>query len=199
MMSISQKFPMHAARSDAARVYFPIATIKSVGDLQFRSQLARDVACLFDIDEDVMSWSCQPITFAYGDEPYVADFKVVRPDRETLVFVVDDGQPPDWVVEQARQLGSAFELVGRNDLPVGRLRNAKDLLRYAGYDVPLGDRIRILAALEELGSLSVAECMSAFQETRAIAGLAKLILEREVEINLYVAISPETQVRRRRD
>ena len=198
-MSISQIFPMHAARSETARVYFPIATIKSVGHVRFRSQLARDVACLFDVDEDVISWSCQPITFACGDELYVADFNVVRPDRETLVFVIDDRKPPDWVVEQAWKSGAAVELARREDLPVGRLRNAKDLLRYAGYDVPLGDRIRILAALEDLGSLSVAECMSAFQETRAIAGLAKLILEREVEIDFDIAISPETQVRRKRD
>jgi len=152
-----------------------------------------------DVDDDVTSWSCQPRTFTEGDQKYVADFKVVREDREALVFVVDEDQPPDWVIEQVRQLGLAFELVEQIDMPVGRLRNARDLLRYARYDVPLGDRIRLLAALDELGSLTIAECLSAFQETRAIAGLARLILEREVEIDLDVVISPETQVRRKRD
>lgn len=198
-MSISQKFSLHSARSNEAQVFYPLATIKSEGPLQFRSQFARDVACLFDIDDDVVSWSCQSVILTNGNEHFAADFHVVRHDGETLVFVNDGAHPPDWTLEQACLRGVEFKLVDRNDLPNGRLRNAKDLLRYGGFDVALGDRIRLLAALDDLGSLSVAECMSAFQETRAIAGLAKLILEREVEIDLDVVISPETQVRRKRD
>ncbi|MCV9961948.1 hypothetical protein OIU34_08540 [Pararhizobium sp. BT-229] len=34
-----------------------------------------------------------------------------------------------------------------------RLRNAKDLLRCGFYRPPLGDRIRLLAAMDEMGSL----------------------------------------------
>ncbi|PZM14840.1 hypothetical protein [Rhizobium tubonense] len=37
------------------------------------------------------------------------------------------------------------------------LGNAKDLLRYGFYRCPLGVKIRLLAALDEMGSLTVAE------------------------------------------
>ena len=61
----------------------------------------------------------------------------------------------------------------------------------------MGDRVRLLAALDENGSMTVSECMPAFLETPPIAGLSSLILHRFVEIELDEArISPETQVRR---
>lgn len=46
--------------------------------------------------------------------------------------------------------------------------------------VPLGDRVRLLAALDEDGSIPVAECLGAFRETRSMAGLSSLILHRFV-------------------
>ncbi|WP_245330996.1 hypothetical protein [Mesorhizobium sophorae] len=64
----------------------------------------------------------------------------------------------------------------------------------------MGDRIRLLGALDEAGSLSVGECLPAFRETRPMAGLASLVLQRFVEVELDQArIGPETAVRRRRD
>ncbi|WP_210388408.1 hypothetical protein [Mesorhizobium caraganae] len=72
-----------------------------------------------------------------------------------------------------------------------------DLLRYARWHCPLGDRVRLLAALDEHGSLTVAECLAAFHETVPIAGLSSLVLRRFVEIDLDEArIGPETAVRR---
>jgi hypothetical protein len=85
-------------------------------------------------------------------------------------------------------------------LPQIRVKNAKDLLRYAKFEAALSDRIRLLAALDEHGSLSVAECLNAFQETKPIAGLASLVLHRFIMMDLDDAlIGPETQVRRKRD
>lgn len=78
-----------------------------------------------------------------------------------------------------------------------RLRNSKDLLRYGFYRPPLGDRIRLLAALDDMGSLTVAECMSAVREGRPMPTVAALILQGFLAIDLdETLIGPETQVRR---
>ena len=78
-----------------------------------------------------------------------------------------------------------------------RLRNAKDLLRYGFYRPPLGDRIRLLAGIEEMGSLTIAECLSAIREGRPMPTLASLILQRFLEVDLDdELLNPETQVRR---
>ncbi len=55
--------------------------------------------------------------------------------------------------------------------------------------------MRLLAGLEENDSLTVAECLGAFCETRAIAGLAALALRRFVSIDIDSApIGPSTSV-----
>lgn len=47
----------------------------------------------------------------------------------------------------------AFVAFRREDVHGGfRLKNAKDLLRYGNSNVPLGDRLRLLGALDEHGS-----------------------------------------------
>ena len=69
-------------------------------------------------------------------------------------------RPPPWVTPIAESMGHQYRPVAMADLEAGfRFRNAKDLLRYGFYRPPLGDRIRLLAALDEMGSLTVAECM----------------------------------------
>lgn len=78
-----------------------------------------------------------------------------------------------------------------------RLRNAKDLLRYGLYRPPLGDRIRILAAMDEMGSLTIAECLSAVVEGRPMPTVAALVLQGFLEVDLDSdMIRPDTQVRR---
>jgi hypothetical protein len=96
----------------------------------------------------------------------------------------------------AVKTGCKYEVVDRKSVPPGRLKNAKDLLRYGGYETPLSDRIRLLAALEDNGSLTVAECLPAFQDIKPIAGLASLVLHRFVTMDLDEIIGPETQVTR---
>jgi hypothetical protein len=60
--------------------------------------------------------------------------------------------------------------------------------------------VRLLAALDEVGSMTVAECLPAFKETLPIAGFASLVLHHFIEIEPDEArIGPETTVRRRRD
>ncbi|WP_430253169.1 hypothetical protein [Neorhizobium sp. DAR64872/K0K18] len=139
------------------------------------------------------------MTFAVDGEIYRPDFVVER-DEGILVIDVSDGQDrPVWLDEVVRSQGFQFESIGKADVPAIRLRNAKDLLRYARYDVTLDDRVRLLAALDENGTLTVAECLPAFKTVPPIAGLASLILSRFIAVDIDDAlIGPETTVRRHR-
>jgi hypothetical protein len=102
------------------------------------------------------------------------------------------------IEEAAAAAGLAYEVVNREQRERGwRLRNARDLLRYGNYRCPLGDRIRVMAALDEAGSFSIAEGLSLFREIAPMAGLASLTLQRIVSLELDEAlIGPETCVRR---
>jgi len=124
--------------------------------------------------------------------------------RDGQSFLIDsispnDCLPPSWVAAAASAQGFGYETLSKAELPVIRLKNGKDLLRYANYDVGLEDRVRLLAALDEHGSLPLVECLSAFQRTPPTAGLASLVLSRLVSVDLDDAlIGPESIVRRNR-
>ena len=93
----------------------------------------------------------------------------------------------------------AYLTMARGDIDPVRLKNCKDLLQSSGGEVSLGDRVRLLSALDEHSSLTLAECLSVFQETKPIRGLANMVVGRFVEIDLDTAlIGPETPVRRYR-
>jgi hypothetical protein len=190
-------------RNEPSRFYYPLATVKCVGSPFFRSQIARDFACLLDVDPDIARWTCEGLELFYGEERYRVDFVVTGKDDRTLMVDVgeDAAKPPDWIELAVGRLGRAYRPVAMHDfVDSNRLANAKDLLRYGFYRCPLGDRVRILAALDEMGSLTVAEALSAFREGRPMACLAALILQGFLEVDLDDAlIGPETAVRRIRD
>ncbi|MDX0847215.1 hypothetical protein GOD74_02250 [Sinorhizobium medicae] len=180
-------------------IYTPMATIKCDGRAQFRSQQARDFACLLDLDPDVARWSTAPPMLRNGDDEYKVDFIVLT---EGGSFLIDVGQeepmPPIWLSAEIESMGHRYRSVAMIDFADSvRLRNAKDLLRYGFYRPPLGDRIRLLAGIEEMGSLTIAECLSAIQEGRPMPTLASLILQGFLEVDLDDdLLSPESQVRR---
>lgn len=189
--------PADTARAWAKTVAVrPFGTVRCQGTPSFRSQLARDLGCLLDMDDGVDAWSCLSAELSHGDERHVPDFLVRRGDVHELV---DAGRGPGylWLEEAAQDRGCAYVLQPPALIQDGfRLSNAKDLLRYARWDCPLGDRVRLMAGLEENGSLTVAECLAAFRETRPIAGLAALALRRFVSIDIDSApIGPSTSVR----
>ncbi|WP_343287063.1 hypothetical protein [Rhizobium sp. AC27/96] len=198
-MSVSTSSPT-GSPIVSAQTFYPLGTIRCSGPSVFRNQLSRDLACILDTDDDIVSWSCMSICLSNGIEEYRPDFVVERADITFLVDTTTDGSPPEWVERSAETAGYHYETVSRSSLPKVRLKNAKDLLRYARFEAALADRIRLLAALDEHGSLSVAECLNAFQETKPIAGLASLVLHRFITMDLdEILIGPETQVRRKRD
>jgi hypothetical protein len=134
--------------------------VRCVGTPAFRTQLARDLACLLDLDDDVDAWSCLPAVGQGG----IPDFLVKKGDEHA---VVDAGSGSLSLKSAAEEIGYAYEAWPAERVRNGfRLRNARDLLRYAGWVCPLGDRIRLLAGLDEAGSLTAAECLAAFSETR---------------------------------
>jgi hypothetical protein len=179
-------------------MFRPRGTARCVGKAAFRTQLARDLGCLLDLDDEVEAWSCLPAVLGHGEDAHVPDFLVQRSGRRHAL--VDAGAAPGRpsLKAEAEERGYSYESWSAERIREGfRLRNAKDLLRYANWECPLGDRIRLLAGLDEAGSLTVAECLPAFAETRPMAGLAALVLHRFVFIDLDAAlIGPETAVRR---
>lgn len=175
-----------------------IQYVRCVGPVFLTSPLARDVGCLMDLDSTVSAWTCRSLKFSYGFDRHKPDIIAEKDDGIMVIDVVSRGAPPFWIADVVVGEGYAYKAISRGDIDPIRLKNCRDLLRYAGVDVPLGDRIRLLAGLDEHGTLTLAESLSAFRETNPIAGLASLVLQRFVEIDLDSMIGPETLVRRHR-
>lgn len=188
------------SQTNPIQIFYPLSTVRCVGPVLFRDQLARDIACLLDVDDDIVSWSCRSLVLSQGEQTYKPDFLVRRADISFVVDGVREDGAPGWVRSKVGEAGFPYEEVSASALPRIRLKNAKDLLRYARYEAALSDRIRLLATLDECSSLTVAEVLLVFRETKPIAGLASMVLNRFIEMNLDEhLIGPETVVRRKRD
>ncbi|MGO7130379.1 hypothetical protein AB9E06_05895 [Rhizobium leguminosarum] len=196
----SRALMLRANRKTASiRTYYPAGTIKCESVAIYRSQVSRDAACMFDFDPGVIHWKCLPFSLPYGDEAHVPDFELLDADGcLELVDAPDRDVDVDVLMASARRMGMSYRQLRRDEIYGGpRLRNAKDLLRYANHQVSLGDRLRLLAGLDENGTLTVAESLAAFTETRAVAGLASLIIQGFISVDLDAGlIGPETTVRR---
>lgn len=194
--------PLGARRnSQSIRIFQPVATIKCDGAAVYRSQVARDVACLFDVNPSVVSWQCMPLPLGDNETAHVPDFLIFDVDGSAILIDAPDRafSVDIAVVEvEARKNGTRYRLLSREEIYDGfRLRNAKDLLRYGHHVTPLGDRLRLLAALDDEGSLPLVECLKAFQETKPVAGIAALILSGFIHVDLDEGpLGPDTLVRR---
>lgn len=187
--------------SASIRTFSPTATIKCDGMTIFRSQSARDAACLFDVNPSIASWHCMPLTLDYGGGVHVPDFGVTDCDGGRLLIDASDRVMPvnSSVIEGcAAHHGARYRrLVAAEVYDGPRLQNAKDLLMYGNHALALGDRVRLLSVLKDHGDLTIAECLTVFTETKPIAGLAQLILRGFVDVDLDTELlGPETMVRR---
>ncbi|UIK19389.1 hypothetical protein [Rhizobium leguminosarum] len=164
----------------------------------FRSQLARDLGCLLDVDETVAAWCCLCFGAKLEDHVHVADFMVDYLDgtREHLDAVEFFGDPA--VTETFACMQRRHRFVTLGEIRHGhRLQNAKDILRYARNRTPLNDRVRLLAALDETGSMTVAETFSLFREIPPLTAISWMALHRFILIDLEEGlIGPDTIVRR---
>lgn len=193
---------VRASRHSASiRTFAPAATIKCDGPSIFRSQVARDTACLLDVNPAIASWSCMPVSLDCRTVSHVPDFGIVNYDGGRMLIDSPDRALPidaDAIAAVAMTAGTRYRRLLADEVYEGpRLQNAKDLLRYGGAVLALGDRLRVLAVLEEHGNLTIAECLTVFVETKPVAGLAQMILRGFVEVDLDTELlGPETMVRR---
>lgn len=179
-------------------------SIKGPPVIRHRSRIARDLACLFDVNPTIVTWECGSRPLTAGDRDHCADFTVL--DVDGLIWLMDapDREPTvdkSILASSAEAIGGLrYRQVERSEIYDGyRLSNATDLLRYNNHKVSLGDRVRLLAALDENGSLSFGECMQVIRESQPVAVLASLILQSIIEVDLDEAlIGPETRVTRMR-
>jgi len=169
----------------------------------YRSAAVRDLAIILDFNPTITAWECGSRQIPVGNTRHRAD--ITAHDVDGTIWLID---APDRklkaqvaaLASSARSLGFRYRQVERTEIYDGfRLRNARDLLRYCGNDVPLGDRVRLLATLDENGSLTLSECLQIVRETKPIAALASMILQGFIEVELDDAlIGPETKVTRMR-
>lgn len=194
-MSIS--FSSSNAQPNSVQIFYPLSTVRCDGPVLFRDQLARDIGCILDVDNDVVSWSCRSTALSRDSQIYRPDFLVRRARSSFLLDGLREEAAPEWAPSAALSAGLEYKQVDPRSLPRVRLKNAKDLLRYARYEAALSDRIRLLAALDECSTLTVAEALMVFRETKPMAGLASMVLHRFISMDLDERlIGPETIVRR---
>lgn len=179
----------------SAKVFFPTATVRLDGQPRFRCQSARDFACLLDVDDDVASWICIPAELPTPQGYHAPDLLVCYEDGNAC-FVDVSNDDLAHVTKAAATLRLNHRVVAPASFADSiRLRNARDLLRYGRYRTPLGDRVRILAALDECSSLTIVEAFPIFREIQPMAGIASLVLSRHISIDLDDdLIGPQTSV-----
>jgi hypothetical protein len=172
---------------------------RCVGRFVARDQLARDVACLLEFEDEISSWNCRSLQLRHGCDTYSPDFVAERQFDILVIDAVGQRRPPPWVAEAIIREGFTYRTMSRGDIDPIRLKNSKDLLQCSGGEVSLGDRVRLLSVLDEQSSLTLAESLTVFREIMPIRGLANMAVARLIEIDLDTAlIGPETLVRRYR-
>ncbi|MCK3776665.1 hypothetical protein MZK49_07960 [Ensifer sesbaniae] len=183
----------------SANISFQLKFSRCIGRFTARDQLARDVACLLDFEDIVSSWNCRSLQFHNGFDTYSPDFVAERSHDVLVIDAVGQRRPPPWIAETVTREGFTYRTMSRGDIDPIRLKNCKDLLQCSGGEVSLGDRVRLLSVLDQQSSLTLAESLTVFQETKPIRGLANMVVGRFIEIDLDTAlIGPETVVRRYR-
>lgn len=186
------------------------ATVRCQGAPQFRSQLARDLGSLLDVDPDIETWECLPFAILLESisgerQRHVPDFRVLRSNGSALLLdalPVFGGKSRMTGYQAVDLADERYEQVAEHSIRTEpRLSNAKELLRYAGYQVSLSDRVRFLATLDEYGPTPISECLRGCRSaTDPIAMIAVLTLRRFIDMDLDEApIGPETVIRRLHD
>lgn len=187
-----------AFREASLNTFFPLATVRCPDRPAFRNQIARDLGCLLDVDETVVAWSCLCFGAHVEDRVHVVDFMVDHFDgtREFLDVAEFFGDPA--VTETIACMKRRHRFVTLGEIYSGhRLQNAKDLLRYARFRTPLNDRVRLMAALSDAGSITVGETFNLFREVPPLTAIAWMTLHRFISMDLDEApIGPDTLIRR---
>lgn len=187
------------SKRQPVNVFYPRKTVRCIGSPSFRNQHARDVATLLDVGEDVVSWSCQPQPIIVGSKMLLLDFVVTYSGASSFVVAAQKPLVPDpALTSEAGKLGCTLSVVAPSDLPGVRLQNARDLMSNASFGVSLDERMRLLCFLDDCGSASLLECMSALRSSAPMAVVSSLFLQRFIDLDIDTALlAPDTIVRRR--
>jgi len=120
-----------------------------------------------------------------------------RSDGSTHVVDIAGSQViPPWIARAAELEDFGYRLWSVNDFPATRLRNARDLLRYARYETSLADRLILLTALKEAGSLRLSEAITMASGTKVVPIISSMILQRLITIDLDAElIGPDSVIR----
>lgn len=195
-MSIEQLAGAHAPKSiqgpemprGEGCAYLPL---RCQGEANFTTALAADVARLLDVDPAVSHWRCQ-VPVAWCDTH--ADFATYG-DRGLEYLFVGGCRA---AVGAATAFPPAARFVSKGDVDPIRLENARLILPLARWRVAIDDRVRLLAVLDEEGSVTLADCLGILRHTsRPIAAVAALALARVVDMDLDEPIGSRTRVIRR--
>jgi hypothetical protein len=174
-------------------------TLRCVGRASFRSSAAFDLSCVLELDGDVDHWRCDPPVLNLDGKDHRPDFLVVHRDgTETLADAPDRDHSTDEgeLADAAHAIGKRYRHFSIQEISGYRLANAKDLLRYKAWSVPLAERVRLVATLEQEGSMPLSECMNAIGHRHAVPFFAALVCQRFLEVDLDIGlIGPETTVR----
>lgn len=178
----------------ASNSFAPSVVLKCKGPALFRSQKARNLACYFDLSPDVLIWSCMPILFGSTQTFHIPDFAVQRADGDYLVDVHDT---PEWALAAAEDEGWLYDQHTYKMIEQTIIFNAVDLVPFASSTVSLGDRLRLLSALDDDGPLPLKHCCQLVRNaSEPMSALAALYFSGEVSFDLSERISPETRVSR---
>lgn len=199
MASHEHIHPAHSLSPESLRSISSRPTVKGPSRPVFRSNAAADLSCLLDLNPEVMSWSC--LTAELPERGYVPDFLMDDTAGGRWILDAPGKKLPaelDAMSADAARQGAQYRQFEPSEIYGGfRLQNAKDLLRYVSHSLPLGDRIRVLATLDEQGPLPFGDCLRIIRETNPVAALASMILQGFIEVELDEALlGPETMVRR---
>jgi hypothetical protein len=200
-MSCTSKRTALADAATPAPYSDSLPSLKCRGQPVFRSKVVRDVACILDLNPDIAKWYTPAPGPAAGALPHTPDFQVFNRDG-TVRFV--DAPDRQVAVSDVELLSSvlgqraSYRRMSSEELYDGfRVQNARDLLQYANVQVTLADRLRLLAVLDQEGSLTMSDCFGIIRYGEPVAVVASMILHGFLDVDLdEKLISPETFVRR---
>ncbi|GAA5665788.1 hypothetical protein Brsp07_04294 [Brucella sp. NBRC 14130] len=194
--SITDRLLKDVRLNASAYKFQPSQVLKCRGEPLFRSQQARDLACLFDLSPNVIAWTCLPLLVRFGDGYHIPDFAVQRSDGD---YLVDATPPPGWAITAAEADGWLYDRASyQHDNNAVLIANAVDLLPYARTStVSLSDRVRLLTVLDDDGPLPLKHCFQLIRNSsEPMAAIAALYFSGEIVFDLTERIAPETRVSR---
>lgn len=195
-MTTSSPFPSSARRGAPCR--------KAAGPLPTASRLGADFLTLCDLDPEIATVSRGDVTLELaGGIGHQPAYRLVLEDGASILAdVVRDvtalPAPTQAIADAAAAAGHGYRLETAATLRAEpRFSTMRLVASCRRVRVGAGDRVRVLAALDEAGTLPLIEAASAARgAVDGVAAVLALACEGIVAIELEGPLGPETRVRR---